>query len=91
MGFLAPQTRPKKGTDRQDTGPGNRQPPIYGPGASVGLSPVFGESIEDPNVLRDPQESISETRERMSGPRIADKNRPWLGNTSVASLGDGGD
>ena len=24
MGFLAPQTRPKKDTDRQNTGPGNR-------------------------------------------------------------------
>ena len=85
-GSLAPQTRPKKGTDRQDTGPGNR---TTTPMCDRGTRPeyqqcpplFFEEPISNSGTPSEPQESISETSEQVSGPQIADDTRPGLGNT----------
>ena len=82
MRFLAPQTRPKKDTEL----PGYRAGEPYNhphirSWSFRGARPFLRRTYSDPDVPQDPQESISETRERMSGPQIADDTRPGLGNT----------
>ncbi len=81
MRFLAPQTRPKKGTDRQDTGPGNHTTTRVPFRSLGGVLPCLRRTYFGSDLLREPQESISETRERVSGPWIAGDIRPWLGDT----------
>ncbi len=96
VGFLAPQTRPKKGTDRQDTEPGNRTTStctIAEPVRSINivLRSRSTTLISNSGMPREPQEGISETREQVSGHRITDKDRPWLRDTVSGFPRDGGD